>query len=230
MPYRHIFFDLDDTLWDSRRNSGEAIREIFERHRLGAVFGLEAAAFVESFHEVNYALWDRYSDGHITQEELRQTRFPLIFEALGLRADAVCRRLQHDYLHLAPRKPHLMPHARELLEYLKPSYALHIITNGFDDVQLVKLRAAGIDGYFGEVVTSLRAGCQKPNREIFDFACRCISAPAAHCLMVGDSLRADIAGAENAGMDHVFYNHTRTAHQAKPTHEIHSLHELMAML
>ena len=230
MPYKHIFFDLDDTLWDSRRNSGEAVREIFDRYRLASGFGLEAQVFVDNVHEVNYALWDRYSDGEITQEELRQTRFPLVFEALGLRDTAICAALQEDYLHLAPRKPHLMPHAKELLDYLKVNYTLHIITNGFDDVQSVKLRTAGIDGYFSEIITSLRAGCQKPNREIFDFARDCARAQPADCLMVGDSLRADIAGAENAGMDHVFYNHHRITHQAKPTHEIHSLRELMEML
>jgi putative hydrolase of the HAD superfamily len=227
MRYKHIFFDLDDTLWDSRRNSGEAIREIFSQHRLDAVFGLETEVFVDSFHEVNYKLWDEYSDGKITQEELRQTRFPLVFNALGLQDTQVCASLQESYMHLAPRKPHLMPHALELLDYLKDHYTLHIITNGFDDVQLIKLRSGGIDGYFNEVVTSLRAGCQKPNRKIFEFARRSVSAQLADCLMVGDNLRADIAGAANAGMDHVFYNPDRVAHQSNPTYEIHSLREMM---
>ncbi len=231
MPYKHIFFDLDDTLWDSHRNTTETLQEIFGSHKLDATFGFDLHPFVESFHTINYELWDMYSAGMITQKELRESRFPKVFRLLGIPdATPVTTQLQEAYMKACPRKPYLMPHARETLDYLHSKYVLHILTNGFDDVQFIKLESAGIRSYFQEVFTSLRAGAHKPNRIIFDYACQYTQAQTADCLMIGDNLLADIAGAQNAGMDHVFYNHGQMPHSYTPTYEIHSLHELTGIL
>jgi len=230
MRYKHLFFDLDDTLWDSKRNSTEALCELFGKYRLDSTFGFTEENFVAHFHQVNYALWDRYSAGEIDQLQLRQIRFPLVFQALGVTDVPATEPMQDDYLTICPRKPHLMPHTFEVLDYLKDKYHLHIITNGFDDVQFIKMNSSGITGYFMEVVTALRAGCQKPNRQIFDFARQRAQADCSDCLMIGDNLLADIAGARNAEMDHVFYNHGHVAHQYTPTYEVHSLRELINFL
>ena len=230
ISYKHLFFDLDDTLWDSRRNAAEALRELFAAFRLAADYGLDEDTFVTVFQRVNYALWDRYSAGEITQQQLRDIRFPLVFTELGIKHLPNGSEMQAFFLATCPRKPHLMPHALELLDYLQGRYRLHIITNGFDDVQFVKLDSAGIAGYFEEVVTALRAGCQKPNRQIFDYARNRTQAAPTDCLMIGDNLLADIAGAQNADMDHVFYNPGRVAHQATPTYEIHCLRDLAELL
>jgi len=230
MRYKHLFFDLDDTLWDTRRNSTEALREIFHHYRLDTTFGLNEDVFVERFHQINYTLWDQYSTGKISQQQLRSIRFPMVFEALGITETGITATMQEDFLSICPRKPHLMPHTKELLGYLQGKYWLHIITNGFDDVQFIKMQSSGIADYFGQVVTSGKAGCQKPNRQIFDFARQQARAECPDCLMIGDNLIADIDGARNAEMDHVFYNHGRVAHQSSPTYEVHSLHELMEIL
>ncbi|MCU0354616.1 MAG: YjjG family noncanonical pyrimidine nucleotidase [Cytophagales bacterium] len=213
MPYKHLFFDLDDTLWDSRRNADETLRELFAVFRLAEEYGLEEDTFVAVFQRVNYALWDRYSAGEITQQQLRDIRFPLVFGELGIKHLPNGSQMQAFFLATCPRKPHLMPHASEVLQQLRGRYRLHIITNGFDDVQFVKMESSGIAGYFEEVVTSLRAGCQKPNRLIFDYARHRTQAAPADCLMIGDNLLADIAGAQNAEIDHVFYNPGRVTHQ-----------------
>ncbi len=230
MRYKHLFFDLDDTLWDSKRNSTEALREIFSKHQLDSTLGLAEDSFVEQFHTINYALWDQYSAGQINQLQLRQQRFSMVFQALGITDVPSTEQLQEDYLAICPRKPHLMPHTREVLDYLKDNYQLHIITNGFDDVQFVKMHYSGITEYFMEVVTALRAGYQKPNRQIFDFARQCAQADCPDCLMIGDNLLADIQGAKNAEMDHVFYNHGRVEHQVMPTYEVHCLQDLKEIL
>jgi putative hydrolase of the HAD superfamily len=230
MSYTHLFFDLDDTLWDSKRNSTEALHELFHKYTLDSTLGLTEEAFVEQFHTVNYGLWDKYSAGQITQTELRKQRFPLVFQALGITNIPDTAPMQDDYLAICPRKPHLMPHAIEVLDYLRPNYQLHIITNGFDDVQFIKMNCSGITHYFGEVVTAHQAGCQKPNRQIFDLARQRAKVDCPDCLMIGDNLLADIQGAKNAEMDHVFYNHVQVSHNSSPTYEVHCLRDLMQIL
>lgn len=230
MRYKHLFFDLDDTLWDSKRNSTEALHEIFIRHALQSALGITEDAFIEKFHQVNYALWDQYSAGEINQQQLRQRRFPLVFEALGITQLPDTEAMQTDYLAICPRKPHLMPYTKDLLNHLKGRYDLHIITNGFMDVQSIKMECSGISHYFEEVVTAERAGCQKPNRQIFDFARQLVNANDPDCLMIGDNLLADVGGARNAEMDHVFYNHGRVSHQYSPTYEVHCHQDLMQLL
>ncbi len=230
MPYTHLFFDLDDTLWDSKRNSTEALHEIFHKYKLDSTLGIAEDSFIENFHTVNYSLWDQYSAGQITQLELRQRRFPLVFQAMGLTEIPETQTMQKDYLDICPRKSNLMPYALEVLDYLKPNYQLHIITNGFDDVQFIKMNCSGITEYFGEIVTAYQAGCQKPNRQIFDLARQRASVNCPDCLMIGDNLLADIQGAKNAEMDHVFYNYGQIAHDSAPTYEVHCLRDLMNIL
>lgn len=231
MPaYKHIFFDLDHTLWDFERCSSETLEELFHHNQLDSL-GIQMTDFIKTFRIINRRLWKLYGAGKLSQHELRTTRFILVMKALGVPAKDVPANLAEDYLQLCPQKPHLLPFAREVLEYLTgKKYVLHIITNGFADVQLVKLNSANIASYFSEVVTSEKAGCQKPNRQIFDFTLQKIKAQREHCIMIGDSLDSDILGARNAEIDHVFYNYEKLVHQEKPTHEIKCLSELMRLL
>jgi len=231
MPaYRHLFFDLDHTLWDFERCSGETLEELFYEHRMDALGALHADAFVSTFRTINRHLWSQYGAGQITQQQLRDTRFALVLTKLGLPETDIQATLTEQYLNRCSRKPHLRPYAKELLDYLRHKYTLHILTNGFDDVQLVKMHSSGITDYFTHIITAQKAGCYKPDGRMFDFARQLAGARLPDSLMIGDSLEADIVGARNAGMDHVFYNCDGLVHSETPTYEITCLSELMEIL
>jgi putative hydrolase of the HAD superfamily len=223
--YRHIFFDLDRTLWDFDNNSRETITELFFRYHLDASID-NPDDFVDTYHEVNLQLWDLYRKGKMTKDVLRIKRFIISFERFGIRDDAMAARFGDEYLEISPRKTILIPHTREILEYLSGRYALHIITNGFLTTQQVKMENCGLDGYFRSLTTSEEVGHNKPRPEIFQRALTSVNARKDESIMVGDDLEVDILGARKFGMDQVFFNRDGVLHNEAVTHEIRSLEEL----
>lgn len=231
MKYRHVFFDLDHTLWDFERCSGEALVELYGSYKMEdyGLFGVKE--FVSSFETINKKLWELYNSGQIEREQLRKDRFAWVLADLGLPEEQVPSDLGEQYVSLCPQKPYLMPYAKEVLDYLaKKNYVLHIITNGFEDVQYRKMTSSGILGYFDQIVTSEKAGQKKPYRQIFDYALSSAKAERKESIMVGDNLQADIAGAKLAEMDHVFFNPNKESHREKIQHEISCLSELKSIL
>jgi len=206
MKYKHIFFDLDRTLWDFDKSSAEAFADIYELHKLKEL-GIES---VELFHDVysvhNEKLWDIYRDGGITKEDLRGKRFNLTLKDFGIDNPDLAEAIGMDYVSLSPLKVNLFPQAINILEYLYPKYKLHIITNGFQEVQEVKMAASDLTKYFETVVTSEEAGIKKPNKAIFHYALEKAGAAASESLMVGDDPEVDILGAKNANMDQVLFD------------------------
>lgn len=202
--YKHLFFDLDHTLWDFDRNSNETLAEMHEHFALQETVSVEH--FTKTFLQVNVTLWEQHNANAIDQQTLRLTRFPRVFEAMGVAMPADSETLSDMYLSIMPRKPHVLPYAIEILDYLKPKYPLHIITNGFPEIQDLKLASAGITEYFDLVITSAEAGCRKPDKEMFEYTMRRLGIAPQDCLMIGDNWAADIEGARNAGIDQVFFN------------------------
>jgi putative hydrolase of the HAD superfamily len=230
MAYRHLFFDLDHTLWDFDRNSEETLLELYREFDLGYLANVGEEDYLLTFKEVNRWLWDQYNHSKIDKEFIRSRRFELIFGRLGVPKEEVPPALGDLYLQRCPQKPHLLPHSKEILDYLAGQYTLHILTNGFNDVQHTKLRCSGIREYFQTVVTSECTGHKKPSPEIFGYALQQARGEAAESLMIGDSLDADIEGAHRAGIDSVFYNPDRLFHQKTPRYEIRNLLEMKDFL
>ncbi|MGI9544689.1 MAG: YjjG family noncanonical pyrimidine nucleotidase [Cyclobacteriaceae bacterium] len=228
--YSHIFFDLDHTLWDHERNSHETLSELYGKYDLEKLGGFDCPKFLETYDQVNQRLWRRYRHGEIDQPYIRKHRFELVLGTLDVSVDQVPHQLSSDYLEQAPLKTHVFPHTYELLAYLKSKYTLSIITNGFDDVQHTKIQSARLGEYFTEIVTSERAGCLKPDRNIFDFTCQKLDTSSKDCIMVGDNLETDIAGAKNADIDQVFFNPSRYQHETQVTFEVVHLQELEEIL
>jgi putative hydrolase of the HAD superfamily len=230
--YRHIFFDLDHTLWDFERNSNEALTEIFYEYQLANLSeSISLENFLPTFHRINYYLWDLHDQGKLDKEELRNNRFRLIFNALGVENPQIpARELSEVYLQKTPQKPHLIPYAKEVLDYLQPKYELHIITNGFPEIQAMKLQSGGIRAYFNLIVTAENAGEKKPHRQIFDFAIQTLETESSECMMIGDNLQTDILGAKNAGLAHIYFNPQKIDHQTDIFAEIECLSELMEIL
>ncbi|MCY7409971.1 MAG: YjjG family noncanonical pyrimidine nucleotidase [Chitinophagales bacterium] len=227
--YKHVFFDLDETLWDFKRNSLETLHELFVQHQFEER-GIEKEKFFERYHYHNNIYWDLFRKGEVNREELRTVRWINTLNEFDIEDAALSKNLSDQYLHLLPSKKNLFEDTIEILEYLKPKYSIHIITNGFEEVQLRKIEISGMAPYFTHIITSERACSAKPNREIFLYAFDVTGATVRNSIFIGDSIDADIKGAQQMGMDHVLFNPESLPHQQPVMMEIESLIELKSIL
>ncbi|MGE7773256.1 YjjG family noncanonical pyrimidine nucleotidase [Chitinophaga sp. NPDC101104] len=231
MRYKHIFFDLDHTLWDFEANSNATLQELFYEHNLAGKGISSYADFFVVYSEINDKLWDRFRKGFINRNELRIKRFTQTFLAFKLCDDKLCQTLSERFLEILPTKTALFPDTVEVLDYLRDKqYPLHLITNGFEETQKLKLQHSGIGHYFTHIVTSESAGSLKPHREIFDYAMKLSNTTAADSIMIGDTLEVDILGAQQAGMDQVYFAPNLVQQGVSPTYTIKNLSELKNIL
>ena len=226
--YKHLFFDLDRTLWDFETNALDTFKDIYEKFKLNR-FIAAFDEFVSVYHSHNNRLWEQYRNGELPKATLSQQRFEFTLRDFGVDDKAFAGQIAQDYLTISPTKTVLFPYAIEVLESLKQIRQLHIITNGFIEVQKVKLQRSRLNPYFTQVITSEDAGAMKPNRRIFDFAVEKTNALRSESLMIGDDYTADIIGAKEAGIDQVFFNPQRKKTEQKATYEIQSLKELLSI-
>ncbi len=226
MAYRCLFFDLDHTLWDYDTNSDLTLDELYDHHRLADRGVTTPVTFREKFKEVNRRLWEQYDVGLIHRDVIRRDRFRKILEHFQVEDKGLSLTLSDHYINECPKKRNLMPGAIEVLESLNDRYPLTVVTNGFDEVQRVKMDSSGLTQYFTHVVTSEKAKAKKPAAEIFLFALGKNEIRPDETVMIGDNLLTDIAGARNAGIESVFYNPEKVNHDASVHQEIHHLEEL----
>ena len=200
---KHIFFDLDHTLWDFDRNSESAF-EIVLKQTLPEVCPKE---FVTVYVPINQACWKLYQNDLISHDELRYKRLKDSFESLRISvSDTLIHKIADDYITHLPNSNHLFEGCVETLEYLYDKYTLHIITNGFASVQFKKLKNSGIHHFFSTVTNSEMAGVKKPHEGIFKLALSQAQATKQESVMIGDSLDADIGGANNFGIKSILFN------------------------
>ena len=221
-----IFFDLDHTLWDFEVNSFATFNQILSDHN----FPFETATFMKAYSPINHAFWKLYRENKITTEELRFVRLQKTFEAIKQPQNAaMINTLSNAYINQLSTHTHIFEGTIELLEYLKPDYRLHIITNGFENVQQKKMANAGLAPYFDVVLTAEKAGVKKPNLVIFEQALSMAHTSASKSLMIGDSYEADIAGAIALGMQAIQFNsHNESWHNQCPI--IYNLAEIQQYL
>ena len=228
--YRHLFFDLDRTLWDFDAAAEVAFEKIYEQYHLKDLGIPSAHEFHEVYHPLNEELWELYRADLITKEELNRTRFMKPLEHYGIHDEALADHLSEDYVYWSPRIVRLVPGTMELLEYLKPKYHLHLITNGFEEVQHTKLSGSGLEPYFETLTVSEEVGVKKPNPEIFHYALKKAGATPEESLMIGDEMVVDIDGARAAGMDQLLFNATGQPILGKRTYEVNKLIEIASYL
>jgi putative hydrolase of the HAD superfamily len=227
MAYKHLFFDLDHTLWDFEANAKETLYELNKMHELydKGVHDFDLFFSRYSFH--NERLWERYTKGFMKQEELRWKRMWLTLLDFKIADEALAKEMSRRFLEQLPNRKNLFPYTTEILDYLtQKNYVMHLITNGFENIQHSKLKHSNLTNYFKEIVTSEQAGSLKPNKEIFEFALRVANANIDESIMIGDNIEADIKGAMSAGLDTIYVNHLRLETDVKPTYTIHHLREL----
>ena len=232
MPYKHVFFDLDHTLWDFETNSKETLFDLYHELELSAMGIPVFDHFHNTYHHHNTIFWDRFRKGYINREELRWKRMWRTLLDYKVANEPLAKKLSERYLEILPTKKNLFDDTIEILDYLKnKSYPMHLITNGFEKTQHAKINNSGIRPYFTHVITSEQAGIMKPHVAIFEYAMEKAGTTAAESIMVGDTLDADLEGAVNAGIDSVYYNPAVPAEgKIKPTYVIGKLSELKKIL
>lgn len=224
--YKNIFFDLDNTLWDFSANARETFNEIFNIYNLWNTLG-SVDRFIEAFIFYNDELWEKYRKGQINKEALRIERFRLTLNKLNIRSKDLPRLISNAYFEMMPQKTILVRHVQEVLEHLITTYRLFILTNGFPEIQLAKIKNSGISSYFDRIITARDAGYKKPDSRIFGYALTTINGKKSESIMIGDDLHVDIEGAMKFGLDQVFFNRKMISHNLPVTYEINDMKELM---
>ena len=217
-----LFFDWDHTLWDHDLNAKEVLLDLAAEYELA----IEPLSYWATFEKINNGLWDQYAAGEISQAELRETRFVRFFAELGVVGPS--SEFGDKYLSRAPRKTNLMPGAFEVIQDLAAHFPLYILTNGFDDIQYVKIEGAGMRSFFQEIITSQQVGTKKPNPLFYEYALSRAGIQAEDALMIGDHVEADVRGALNVGIPAIHYNPFSVATDLP--HEIQHLDELRSLL
>lgn len=201
---KHLFFDLDHTLWDFDKNSALTFDKIFNINNIQ----VELEEFLKVYMPINLAYWKLYREEKIDKNSLRFARLKDAFDALEIQMSArLIYKLSDEYITFLSTFNHLFEGTIQILDYLKPNYTLHIITNGFKEVQHEKLNKSGITHYFETVTNSEMVGVKKPNPKIFKHALSVAKASPEESLMIGDNLEADILGAINFGIDALCFNY-----------------------
>lgn len=227
MKYKHLFFDLDHTLWDFDANARATLEQLHLDLRLADKGVNDFDLFHRNYLIHNDKLWSRYRNGFIRQDELRLKRMWLTLLDFRITDEALARKLSDQFLQLLPSRTLLFPDTKEVLQYLSDKgYQLHLITNGFEETQHGKLKYSGLDTFFREVITSECSNSLKPQKEIFEYALLKTGATIPESIMIGDSVEVDIMGARNIGMDQVHVNYNNSQQELIPTYTVTSLQEM----
>jgi putative hydrolase of the HAD superfamily len=227
MKYKHLFFDLDHTIWDFDANARATLEQLHIDLDLVSKGVHDFELFHRNYLQHNEKLWARYRNGYIKQEELRLKRMWLTLLDFRIADEALARQMSELFLQLLPARTILFPDTTEVLTYLKEKgYKLHLITNGFEKTQYSKLKHSGLKPFFREIITSESSGSIKPQKEIFHYALNKAGAFLSESIMIGDSIEVDIIGAMNVGMDQVHVNYNDVEQEIIPTYTVKHLIEL----
>ena len=229
--YKHLFFDLDHTLWDFDTNARHTLSEIFTEFEMHIRITAPFDEFYKKYLHHNEILWNRYHNGFISAEELKWKRMWRTLLDFKIGDEVLAKNLSSRFLEILPTKKEVFPHTFEILQYLKDKkYTLHLITNGFEKTQWSKLASSGMTHFFTHMITSETSNSLKPKKEIFEYALSKAGALLQESIMIGDNLEADIQGAINAGMDCIYVNHITAGPSTLPTYTITHLQQLEEIL
>lgn len=228
---RHIFFDLDNTLWNHRKNAELTLRQLFKKEKINEIYQLNFDDFHREYFTINENLWANIRDGKIDKDYIRKHRFYDSFLFFGIDDFELSQRFEHSFLDEIIEYNELVDGTFELLEYLASKhYKMHILSNGFQEVTHRKCELSGIQNYFETITSADEINIRKPRLEIFEFALRKANASKKESIMIGDDWIADIEGATAFGMKAVFYDVFNDDFKAKEVNVIKKLSELKDIL
>lgn len=207
MKIQHIFFDLDNTIWDHRKNAYLTIKDLFEKEEISLKYNIDFEEFHSVYHEINESLWEKIRDGIIDKEYLRKHRFYDTFHHFNVDDEELAMYFEEHFLDRILNHNELVEGAEYILEYLKAkNYTLHIISNGFKEVTERKCILSGIDKYFQTITSADTVGVRKPRPEIFEYSLSLSDAAKENSILIGDDWIADVVGAQNFGLDVIFFD------------------------
>ncbi len=227
---KHLFFDLDRTLWDFERNSKEALKMLFTEFQLDTKIK-KFYSFLNTYQNTNNNLWHAYGKGKISKEFLRYERFRSTLAQFNIHEEELTNNISNAYIHTSPRQKIIFPYTIETLDSLKKDgYNLHIITNGFKEAQFVKLENCGLKPYFDIIVCSEEVGQTKPAPAVFQYAMGKAGAKPKESVMIGDDYVVDILGALNSGMHGIHFDPMSKSKNRNNGYRIERLNEIPAIL
>jgi putative hydrolase of the HAD superfamily len=226
---KHLFFDLDRTLWDFETNSRNALQKLYDNFQLSSYFE-HFIHFHTTYHHINNELWKKYGKGKISKDELRIVRFQKTMERVKIYDQGLVEQLNTTYISTAPKEKNLFPDTLETLKTLSNRYKLHIITNGFEEAQITKLKTTDLFPLFDVIVCSEMVGKTKPHREIFQYALQKANAKPTESVMIGDDHTTDILGAIQSGMQAILFDPKEKYRKSAGQHKIKNLNELPLLL
>ena len=207
MKIQHIFFDLDNTLWDHRRNAYLTIKDLFDREEISLKQQIDFEEFHAIYHDINENLWALIRDAKIDKEYLRKHRFYDTFLHFGIDDLQLSMYFEEHFLDQILKYNFLVESADVILDYLKSKqYTMHIISNGFQEVTERKCILSGIAPYFKTITSADSIGIRKPDARIFEHALKIAGAQKEESILIGDDWIADVVGAQNFGMDVIFFD------------------------
>ena len=204
--FDHIFFDLDHTLWDFETNSERCLQQLMIDFQLAEKYNLTHEKFYKKYVKLNHFYWELYSQNKIDKEELRYIRFYKALIQFGIDDMSLSKEIAVAYTRECPKLGALINGAKEVVELLVANgKEINLITNGFKEIQHIKLASCGLDKYVTRMITSEQVGHQKPHKKTFQYAMDQVGCnEATSCLMIGDNWRADVQGARDFGMSAIW--------------------------
>ncbi|AYO56808.1 noncanonical pyrimidine nucleotidase, YjjG family [Chryseobacterium sp. 6424] len=231
MKIQHIFFDLDNTLWDHRRNAYLTLKDIYKREDVYKKYSLPFEEFHKEYFTINERLWEQIRDGEIDKEYLRAHRFYDSLLFFGIDDQALADTFERNFLDEILNYNDLVDGAFQLLEYLSAKgYTLHILSNGFEEVTYRKCELSGIKNYFQTITSADEINVRKPNPEIYDYALKKAGAIKGESMMIGDDWIADIEGAKSFGLQVIFFDVFQDNYEAEDVQVIKHLTEIKHLL
>jgi putative hydrolase of the HAD superfamily len=224
-----LFFDLDRTLWDFEQNSFEELMFLFEKYQLRERGIADPASFIKMYKEINENCWALYRVNKITKEELRGKRFYDALVYFGVDDKEMGENIGEDYIANCPYRTKLLPGAIPVLEYLSQKYEMHIITNGFEEVQHIKLRESGLTPFFDKIITSEQVDVKKPDPKIFNYALEQANCKAENAVYIGDDFHVDIDGAQKCGWTAIYFNPNNLTDNTSGAADIQNLNQLLEL-
>lgn len=226
----HLFFDLDRTLWDFETNSKNALKILYDSLDLKESVK-NFYDFLNTYKRINNDLWVEYGRRKITKSELRSKRFELTLQKFNVNDYNLADQLNNGYIDISPDQTAIFPHAIETLDYLKKSgYNIHVITNGFKEVQHRKINNCGFDKYVDLILCSEDVGFSKPDPRVFHYAMDSVNAKPNKSVMIGDDLHVDYYGALHAGMRAILFDPEKVRRKKEGDFHVNSLHQIPEIL
>ena len=226
MKYRILLFDLDDTILDFGKAEEQAFYKTFEDNDLTVNLDM-----FNKYKEINAVMWKNHEKGLVSRDEIMVERYVKLFEVYNIKKDAV--NFNREYLNNLSLGSFSVEGAAEFLKEIKSDFKIYAVTNGEEKTQKMRLKNSDVGIYLDAVITSEQAGFNKPQIEFFDYAFNKLKLTDKRgVLLIGDSLSADIKGAENYGLDSCWFNFRNKPkdESVEPNYEVKSFDELKKII